>query len=295
MSKRTILYMCGTLLLVMYAVFAVAMTRSEQRASAYTAVNIAVTDSAHTGFVTAADIDRALGGLREKYRGIPRYKVNTLALEKKLRAMPSVEAARVLALGDGSLSVQVTPMQPVARVLDGTSSYYINSTGKTIGSHLGNHVDVPVVMGHFKSGKEVADLLPMFSYIHSRPDLDALVTSVNVNRRGDIIVVPAVTGHVINLGDTSMIADKFERVTRFYRQVMPVKGWQYFDTLSVKFRGRLVATRARKRTDTGRLYIPVDSLKNDAEDEASMELDNGALQAAITISADSARLLQKKP
>lgn len=281
--------MCGTLLMLLYAVFAVAMTRADLRSSRYTAVRIDVADSAHTGFVTPADIDRGLGDITGRCRTVPRSAVNTLDLQRRLQAMPSIEEARVVALADGSLRISVVPMQPVARVLDRNRSYYINSTGKTIDSHLGNHVDVPVVMGHFGSGKEVAALLPMFSFIHANPNYDALVTSVTVSPRGDIIVVPAVTGHVINLGDTTMIADKLERVSRFYREVMPVKGWQYYDTLSVKFRGRLVATRARKRPAGYGVTVVVDSLINDIPDDGSMELADGSMQAAITLAADSAR------
>ncbi len=32
-----------------------------------------------------------------------------------------------------------------------------------------------------------------------------------------------------------------------YRKVLPVKGWLYYDTISVKYSGQVVATRAKKR------------------------------------------------
>lgn len=276
-TVRRWIYPAATVLLAAYVVFAVSASRKADRSLPFTSVAIEVVDSAHTGFVTAADVDRMLGGLRQRVKMTPRGRLNLLVLERQLEAQPAIESARCYALNNGELCLRVVSMQPVVRVFDGAGSYYVNAGGKTIPADAGNHVDVPVVSGHFKSGAAVTALLPMFRYIHANPGYDALVTSVTVDRRGDIIVIPAIRGHVINLGDTSQIADKFTRLSTFYHRVMPVKGWQFYDTLSVKWRGRLVATRAGKRT--------VDSLAiRDAE--APVEIpDDGTMMTDDRIDA----------
>ena len=256
--------------------------------SLYSGVDIEVADRVGTGFVTAADIDRSLGGLRAICAREPRGKINTLALERRLQAMPSVESATVTELNNGRLNISVRPLIPVLRVLDGDSSYYVNAAGKTISSDLGNFVDVPVIVGHFKSGKEVARMVPMFSYIHRHPDCDALVSSVSVSPRGDIIIVPAVAGHVINMGDTSRVEDKFNRLRRFYSEVMPVKGWQYFDTLSVKYNGRIVATRADKRPAKPAIPVITDSLADNAPEEA-FQGGSPDIENLITVEAEEQR------
>lgn len=288
MTKRDILYLCGTAVLLLYTVFAVALTRAEKRMSLYEGVDSEVADSAGTGFVTAADIDRTLGGLRAICARDPRGKINTLALERRLQAMPSVESASVTELNNGRLRLRVKPLVPVLRVMDGNSSYYINAAGKTISSDQGNFVDVPVIVGHFKSGKEVARLVPMFSYIHRHPEYDALVSSVSVSPRGDIIIVPAVTGHVINMGDTSRIEDKFKRLNRFYSEVMPVKGWEYFDTLSVKYSGRVIGTRAAKREAPIALTALADSVADNAPDDA-FQGGSDDIEGKITVDAEEQR------
>ena len=288
MTKRDILYLCGTAVLLLYTVFAVALTRAEKRMSLYEGVDIEVADSAGTGCVTAADIDRTLGGLRAICARDPRGKINTLALERRLQAMPSVESASVTELNNGRLRLRVKPLVPVLRVMDGNSSYYINAAGKTISSDQGNFVDVPVIVGHFKSGKEVARLVPMFSYIHRHPEYDALVSSVSVSPRGDIIIVPAVTGHVINMGDTSRIEDKFKRLNRFYSEVMPVKGWEYFDTLSVKYSGRVIGTRAAKREAPIALTALADSVADNAPDDA-FQGGSDDIEGKITVDAEEQR------
>jgi cell division protein FtsQ len=59
-------------------------------------------------------------------------------------------------------------------------------------------------------------------------------------------MVPCIRGHVINFGDTSRIKDKFDNLLTMYRQVMPYKGWNTYDTISVKFKGQVVASRRNK-------------------------------------------------
>lgn len=292
-TVRKWIYPVATVLLAAYVVIAVSASRETDRSLPYSGVSIEVVDSACTGFITAADVDRALGGLKERVRTTPRGRINMLVLQRQLEALPAIESAHCCALNNGRLSLRVVSMQPVVRVFDGDRSYYVNASGKIIPASAGRHVDVPVVSGHFDSGADVTALLPMFRFIHGNPGYDALVTSVTVNGRGDIIVVPAVRGHVINLGDTSQIADKFARLSTFYHQVMPVKGWQYYDTLSVKWRGRLVATRAGKQVADS-LAIRDALAPVEIPDDGTMMTD-AAIDADIAAQAIDAAHAARKP
>ena len=236
-----------TVLLTVYLFIAVSLTRGAERATPYSSLKIEVADSIGSGFITAEDIDIELADLSTRIATTPRGQLNTLHIENRLRALDKIEDARAVAYADGSLHINVVPMQPVARVFDRTGSYYINAGGKRINADARYHADVPVVSGHIRSAADVASLLPMFDYVKQHPEFDALVTQVIIDASGDIIVVPGVSGHVINIGDTTAIADKFNRLRTFYHTVAPVRGWEYYDSLSVKWGGRLVATRATKR------------------------------------------------
>ncbi len=67
-----------------------------------------------------------------------------------------------------------------------------------------------------------------------------------VNGPDDIILVPRITGHVINLGDTTRLAEKRRMLMTAYKNIIPYRGWNQYDTISVKFRGQIVATRRNK-------------------------------------------------
>ena len=88
---------------------------------------------------------------------------------------------------------------------------------------------------------------------------------MNSDRNHDIILVPVIRGHVVNFGDTSLIADKFARIKSFYNNVMPVKGWDYYESLSVKWRGQIVATRYDK-PQASELYLATNEDYNEVTD-----------------------------
>lgn len=263
MKRRNIFFAIGSLLLGLYICVAVAVARTATRGETFSALKIQISDSAATGFVNAEDIDIMLDDLSTRITKTRRSDINTMHLENKLRAHDNIEDAHIVVLGNGTMLVNVVPMQPVARIFVGDSSYYINAEGKRISANARCHVDVPVVTGYVTDTKDVASLLPMFRFFKSRPEYNAYVTQVDLAQNGDICIIPAVAGHIVNLGDTSIIADKMARLQQFYKQVMPNRGWEYYDAVSLKWRGRVVATRATKRNIDSRPVVVDDSTTMD--------------------------------
>lgn len=218
-----------------------------------TGVDIKVADSSvHGGrnFVTVDGITSELGTLPTDTTLLA--DVDLRAIERKLDEVVNIETACVTRSQTGRIHIDVVPMIPVARIFssDG-SSYYINRAGKRLKADARYHVDVPVITGDLGRNGNVAavDLIPLMNHIASDSLLNNLTTSLKVDPCGDVLLVPAIRGHVVNLGDPrdGNTADKFDRLLTIYRKVLPVKGWLYYDTISVKFAGQVVATKAKKR------------------------------------------------
>lgn len=245
-DRYPILAFVLTCLLAGYLCFSLHATAKMAANDKFTGCCINVVDSMNTGFMNRLDVSKECGDIMQWITDRNIKDLDLDALENSLRASDKVEKVNVCVLNNGTLAIDVTPMTPVARVFDSNSSYYINAVGKRISAEPRYHVDVPVVVGHFSDERPPSRLLPLLSHIASRPELDALVSTVRQARNGDIFIIPTIRGHVINFGDTSAVDDKFTRLREFYRRVMPVRGWETYDTLSVKWRGRVVAVRRDK-------------------------------------------------
>lgn len=251
MNKKSVIMCLLTILMVGYCCFALPLTRRYASAERLTGIKVALTDP-QSRFVSAADVEDAVGISRAALGTTLRDSFDLASLEKRLLASDKLETANVSLLADGRLLIEATPVVPVARVFDKSKpSYYINAEGKVIRAELRYHLDVPVVAGSFDSIYPAKRLLPLLDYIARHRDAGAMVATVTQEADGNIIIIPAVVGHVVNFGDTSMVADKFDRLKRFYRHVMPTKGWNTYDTIAVKWSGQVVGVRRNKEHRPG--------------------------------------------
>lgn len=258
-----------TLLLIGYLVFALPATAKMAEEDTFAGCRIEVADSADTRFVTQLEVSQECGDIMQWITSRRRKDLDLNELENTLRASDKIESVNVCMLNNGTLAIDVVPMVPVARVFEADRSYYINSAGKVITADPRYHVDVPVVVGRFSEKYPAKRLLPLLDHIAAHPELDALVSTVKQHSNGDIIIVPTIRGHVVNFGDTSLVDNKFTRLREFYRQVMPVRGWETYDTIAVKWRGQVVATRRNKDLGTSLLVATPEEF-DDIDDRETM-------------------------
>lgn len=251
-----------SIVLLAYLVIAVAWARSMASEARCQGVDIIVTDTLRTQFVTAPEIAREIGDLPRHARGMRLDSINTDSIEAILSKIDKIESARCIVTTDGLIRIEVDPMLPVARIFTASSSYYINKDGKRISANARYHSDVPVVSGQFDSVFGAKDILPLIKYIDSDSTWSNLITHIKVESPRNIILVPIIHGHVINIGDQNDLEDKFYRLERAYKEVLPVKGWDFYDTLTVKWGGQLVATRRVKK-----LHHAISAVDLDAERE----------------------------
>ena len=251
-KKRTSTVVRGLLsgVILVYIVFALILTNNIHAGEKVRDVKVRIAFPANNkSFVTA---DNILSDLREVPKTTDRLKdIDLSALEHELKGMVNIESAEVTRNVDGEIIIDIVPMIPVARVFDRDGySYYINREGKKLQANNKYHVDVPVIMGNVDDGTLSAiDLLPVLQYVSDDSLWNHLTSSFKVEANHDLILIPTIKGHVVNLGNgkDQNIGDKFERLRAMYTEVMPHKGWHFYDTISVKYRGQIVATRAKKR------------------------------------------------
>lgn len=244
--KRTVRIIISIMLLA-YIVFAVSWSRNMAYNRLCNGIKINVFDSEQTHFVTSREVANEIKRFTRTTGKVHLYDINTDSIERVLNDIDKIERAVCKVLTDGYVLVEVLPMHPVARVFDGGNSYYINKDGKRISANARYHVDCPVISGNFNSSFTPQSLLPLVYHIESDSTLTSLITHIKADGPNNVILVPMIHGHVINIGGMADLDDKFYRLNLAYKEILPVKGWNYYDTISVKWKGQIVATRRAKK------------------------------------------------
>lgn len=241
-----------SLMLAAYLVIALTMTATEPDTQLCRGIEITVEGGEGVGtqrFVTAGELARELDSLPEKAPGMALANINTQTIRKHLLDLDKIEDVEVVRLTDGTIRIKATPIIPVARIFDAGESYYINRAGKRVSADARYHKDVPIIEGHFEYADTAftpASLLPLLSYISNDSVWNAYVSMIKVKSPNDIILVPVIREHVINIGAPDNFDDKFARLKKFYTEVLPLQGWEKYDTLTLKWNGQLVASKRRR-------------------------------------------------
>lgn len=284
---RSWIYAVNSLLMVAVIVVVTVLASSSADNRRCTGILIQVHDTASIKFVTPQELSRELGALPRLALMTPLSRINIDSLERELSRFDKIEDVQVQILANGKLLIDVHPMKPVARVFnsfDG-SSFYINRQGKRINAEARYHLDVPVITGRFPDGAAFSpmSLMSLVDFIQSDPVWDDYVSMIKVDSPSDIILVPVIRGQVVNLGDTADYDSKFRRLRAFYQKVPSVKGWECYDTITLKWRGQIVAHR-RNAVLEGPDIVP--------EDVNFEDVDVQSLDSLRSLPSDSTKKIQ---
>lgn len=272
-----------SLVLLVYLVVAVTLSNAQEDNDLCRGVNISVEGSGPgRQFVTAEELAHEINDLPDKAAKMPLANINTQELRKTLLALDKVEDAQVVRMTDGTLRITAQPIVPVARIFDNGKSYYINKVGKRVTANARYHQDVPVIAGHFDPADTAftpQSLLPLIEYISNDSVWNSFISMIKVQSPNDIILVPNIKEHVINIGAPDHFDDKFSRLRKFYTVVLPKQGWEKYDTLTLKWRGQLVASKRKRRAQH------VETIQYD-DDEA---VDTGTMLAGFNVAPGQTR------
>lgn len=266
-KSRKIWKWCILGIMIFYAAGICVWAHNQAENHICTGIEIEISGPNPTDQAVAKGITEELKHYPRKIVGTPLHQINTADIERFLTRQNNFESVNCMITSRGKLVVSVLPLIPVMRVFYGDNSYYINKDGKHIQSNAEFFSDVPIVTGNFNRNFAPDKIIPLINFIKKDKMLSDLVSMVEAKDAHNLILIPRIKGHVINFGDTSRLAEKTHALQLFYKQVMPYKGWEEYDTISVKYRGQVVATRRNK----ARLNVPEQYIEEEDLEEGTLQ------------------------
>ncbi len=245
-TGKTIMKWSILLLLFAYCISMSVWAKGEADRHVCEGIDIEVRGNRNMDTIVVRGVAKELARYPHRIKGARLNEINTSDIEKYLTRLNTFESVNCMISSGGRLKIEIVPLVPVMRLFVGNKSYYINKDGKQIDSKAEFYTEAPVVTGNFNSKFQPKDILPLVKYIDKDPMLRELVAMVEARDAHNLLLVPRMLGHVVNFGDTTRLDEKKEALKLFYKKVMPYKGWEEYDTISVKFRDQVVATRRVK-------------------------------------------------
>ena len=95
------------------------------------------------------------------------------------------------------------------------------------------------------SGSEILlrELFILANHIDQDPFLKAWIDQIFVTRNGNFELIPKNGAHVIEFGDTTNMAGKFEKLLFFYQNGLTQVGWEKYRRINLKFNNQVVCSK----------------------------------------------------
>jgi cell division protein FtsQ len=224
-------------------------------------------------FIDREEVDNILKTHRHQLVGRNMESINLQDLEKKLRANPFIESAKVYADMDGIIKVEITQRQPVMRVMNQSGQdFYIDQHGIKIPMSPNFTAKVLVANGYIDEAfgnkidtlhTEIARQLFKTADFISRDSLwSAQISQIYVNQDHELELVPRVGNHRILLGNADSLENKFYNLLVFYKQALPQVGWDRYKLINIKFANQVVGVKSDNfKKDSLKAVAKGDSLK----------------------------------
>jgi len=208
-------------------------------------------------FIDRQEVDKILQADSHTLVGRRMENINIHDLQKRLRANPFIEFAKVYADMDGVINVEVSQRQPILRIINRyDQDFYVdqhglkiplsaNFTARVLAANgyidelFANRVDTL----HTSLGME---LYKTADYIRHDSLWDAQIAQIYVNKDREIELIPRVGNNRILLGNADSLDIKFRNLLAFYKKALPQVGWDAYKTINIKYPNQVVGVRNEK-------------------------------------------------
>ncbi|MDE5871274.1 MAG: hypothetical protein K2H22_04995 [Muribaculaceae bacterium] len=244
---KTIFKTVLCVVLLGYVAFAFAFVHEENAKRVCPGIDLRIIGNTLPDSVLRQGVNSQLAKYGKKLKGEPLDSIDLKRLEDYLSKFSNFESVECSINPDSRLRITITPIKAEVRVFsDNGKSFYINRYGKRIDADAEFYIDVPVLIAPKKYENIIPSALSLIRYAGSDPELSPLIAAYKIDGPNDLIIIPRLQGHVINFGDSTRLDEKKAAILAAYRSVLPSKGWNTYDTISVKFKSQIVASRRNK-------------------------------------------------
>ena len=205
-------------------------------------------------FIDKEEVDNIINVHKHQLVGRNMESINLHDLEKRLKANPFIESAKVYADMDGIIKVEISQREPVMRVMNQAGQdFYIDQHGLKIPMSSNFTAKVLVANGYIDEAfgnkldtlhTEIAtELYKTAQFINKDSLWSAQITQLYVTQDHEIELIPRIGTNRILLGNADSLENKFHNLLVFYKQALPQVGWDRYKLINIKFANQVVGVK----------------------------------------------------
>jgi len=162
-------------------------------------------------------------------------------LEATLLNHPAVKKVEVYSNQLGVMNVKLVQRKAVVRIKTNHTDYYLDEQGLEMPLSSEYTPRVLVVTGEVSKGNH-ASIFSFVEKINKDEFWKSQITQLHFENK-EVIIIPRVGSQKIHFGTLTNVDEKLRNLYQFYKQAMPVKGWQTYRNISLAYKNQIVCTK----------------------------------------------------
>lgn len=230
----------------------IAFAEREQHDTAVKEISISIDNLNDNHFIDEEDVRELMQFKHENLIGASMGGIKLKEIEEKIKANKFIEDAELYSDLKGNLLVQVELRRPIARIIrnDGPDGYIaedgtVMPVSEKFTSRVvlisGGYTPTLLRMNNLNSTEEGKQLMDMINRIREDDFWKAQIAQVDINSKKMISLFPQVGDETIEFGTMENQETKFKKLMIYYKEILPVKGWNKYKRVNVEYDGQIVA------------------------------------------------------
>lgn len=270
-SWKTIIFYVLDVILAFYLVMAITSWNTpDKKHRICTKVNINISDSNNSGFLSAEEIKAILE--KDKLYPLNRQlsSIEPRKIEEALKVGPFVDTAQCYITENGHINIRISQRMPIIRIKNNKGEdYYLDDNGGILPNSKYTS-DLIIATGDISKWFAHFAITPMAKAINKSEFWLNQIEQINVRPDRGIELVPRVGNHIIFIGYLPIrrnksandkgidefVTKKLERTEKFYRYGLSQAGWNKYSYIDVEFDNQIICKRRAAQQTTNEHQQP---------------------------------------
>ena len=246
--------LCGSLLVIgmSCAFIAGKVKRSSMKCER---LEVTILDSLKNSFVSESDVKKYLDREYGTYVGMPLDSLDLVKMEKILDGRSSVLKSQAYVTKDGALHIDIIQRSPVVRFQKKDGGFYADAEGFIFPLQHSYASHVQIIDGHIplaansgykgsicdpKEKEWFLKMMRIVNFIENSKVWKDKIVQIHIAENGDVALIPRKGNEIFILGQPECIEEKFAKMEKYYKVIIPEKGSGAYRKVDLRFRGQIV-------------------------------------------------------
>ena len=154
---------------------------------------------------------------------------------------PAIKNAQVYSNQEGVININLQQRKAVVRIKTDNTDYYLDEQGMKMPLSSEYTPRVLVVTGEVNESKH-SSVFSFIEIINKDIFWKSQITQVHFSNN-EVFIIPRVGSQKIHFGTLTDVNKKLGKLYQFYKQAMPVKGWQTYSEISLAYNNQIICTK----------------------------------------------------